>query len=538
MPIMPRWRAVFVLLLLPACFAVVSLILRDHGGPFWLWNNVDPNYFYLLDPLNLINLTTPGHPYHPGTPVQAIGALTLKAAYPFSSADAITQAVLADPEAHLRLISTVLIFLGTCALFLVGAVAQSVFGNVLLAMTLQIGPFLSKLVLKNAYHAKPEALLVTIMLILCMVVILALRPGMLDRHRARFAIAFGIVAGLGVATKITAAPMFLLPLFLLGRPRTLVVYGASSLAAFVFFVLPALGAYEIFMEWMARVALGSGDYGTGASTVIDVARYPRNVAKIMSRPIVSVVLVASLLTLAAVWRRHGRAAFANAETRALAGLGLALAAQVLLVAKQPNAMYMVPAFMLAPLAIVLTVKVIAGMEVGGEGIRRWSGRVFAGLLAVLVVAQGFSVVRLDRELTDIRDKALSIDTASFRKCAQVSFFPASGISFALLLGDKWTGSRFSKRLKARQPENAFWYDQHTRQIRDWDGPVDARALLTRYPCAVFRGAYTGSILGAVERLLPGLTFDSTCRTGGETILAVGADCKGRVIPPGAGKKDR
>jgi len=29
---------------------------RAQGGPMWLWFNLDPDYFYLLDSLNIINL--------------------------------------------------------------------------------------------------------------------------------------------------------------------------------------------------------------------------------------------------------------------------------------------------------------------------------------------------------------------------------------------------------------------------------------------------------------------------------------------------
>ena len=107
---------------LPVVYVAVTLVLRADAMPFWLWHNLDPDYFYLLDSLNIVNLTTPGHVYHPGTTVQWLGALVLKAAYPFTGPGEITGAVLADPERHLRLIGTVIVALNGGALYCLGVV--------------------------------------------------------------------------------------------------------------------------------------------------------------------------------------------------------------------------------------------------------------------------------------------------------------------------------------------------------------------------------------------------------------------------------
>ena len=86
------------LLLLPVAFMAAAFWARAQGGPTWLWFNLDPDYFYLLDALNIINLTTPGHVYHPGTTVQWLAALILQIANLGASGDDLTALVLADPE--------------------------------------------------------------------------------------------------------------------------------------------------------------------------------------------------------------------------------------------------------------------------------------------------------------------------------------------------------------------------------------------------------------------------------------------------------
>ena len=43
------------LLALPILFVASELWVRIQGGPNWLWFNLDPDYFYLLDALNILN---------------------------------------------------------------------------------------------------------------------------------------------------------------------------------------------------------------------------------------------------------------------------------------------------------------------------------------------------------------------------------------------------------------------------------------------------------------------------------------------------
>ena len=51
--------------------------MRNHAGPFWLWSNLDPDYAYLLDILNIINNDWPKLIVHPGITVDTIGAFIL-----------------------------------------------------------------------------------------------------------------------------------------------------------------------------------------------------------------------------------------------------------------------------------------------------------------------------------------------------------------------------------------------------------------------------------------------------------------------------
>ena len=534
----PGFRAQLPLLALPVLFAACALWARVQGGPNWLWFNLDPDYFYLLDALNILNLTTPGHVHHPGTTVQWLAALILKMTHPATSSEAISDLVLAGPEWYLRLISVVFTTLNGLALWGLGAVGRRIFGGLTAAWILQLAPFISMVILKHSYHVKPEALLVLGMLILASIAVLSLAPGLMARRRVSFAVAFGAIAGFGVATKITAFPVFLLPLFVLGQDAefrdwagAVVLYGASALAAVVLFTLPAAGAYDVFFGWMANVSQGPGAYGGGASgDFVDWTAYPGHVLKLFRRPAFHVVFILAIAALAMAVRRRLREGTAfGAEAWLLAGIVVSQLAHVLLIAKQPNAIYLIPSFILIPLAFVLVWRL-------GEGFVSISLNLgVAVLLAVMVATQGVAVVRLGQSQADKSRAARSMDMDRFKSCARVYSYAASSPSYALMLADYVTGGRFAERLAAQGPGNDYWlehwWDQSRLVFRGWRGPQDMRETLAGYPCLIVRASHWHVLERLLAQTKPGLSFDRMCPTESEPFAVSGVDCSGRAKQP-------
>ena len=532
------FRAQFPLLALPVLFVASALWARVQGGPNWLWFNLDPDYFYLLDALNILNLTTPGHVYHPGTTVQWLAALILRISHPATPSEGLTDLVLADPETYLHLISVVFIGLNGLALWGLGAAGRRVFGGLTAAWFLQLAPFISMVVLKHSTHAKPEALLVLTMLILASMAVLSLSPGLMARRRVSFAIAFGAIAGFGVATKITAFPVFLLPLFVLGQGAEFRgwagaagLYGVSVLAAVVLFTLPAIGAYDVFFDWMTTVSQGTGAYGGGSSGgFVDWTAYPGHVLKLFKRPAFHVVFILAVAVLVLVVRRQIRnGTTPGSEFWLLAGIVVSQFAHVLLIAKQPNAIYLIPSFILIPLAFVLVWRL-------GEGlVSRPLSPGVAVLLAVMIIAQGAAVVRLGHAQADKSRAARSVDMGRFESCARIYSYAASSPSYALMLADYVTGGRFAERLAAQGPGNDYWFehwwDQGRLVFRSWRGPEDIGETLARYPCVAVRASHWQVLERLLPKTKPGLSFDRMCPAASETIAVSGVDCNGRAKQP-------
>jgi hypothetical protein len=70
-------KAKLILGIIPFGLTCLSLVLTKHHGPYFLRNNFDPDYNYLLNSLSLLKLQTPRHTDHPGTTLQLLGAVVL-----------------------------------------------------------------------------------------------------------------------------------------------------------------------------------------------------------------------------------------------------------------------------------------------------------------------------------------------------------------------------------------------------------------------------------------------------------------------------
>ncbi len=521
------------LLLLPCLNLVSVLVLRDHAGPFWMWSNLDPDYWYLFDSLNMANLNWPGTYHHPGTPLQVLGALVIKAAHPLASGAQLTDIVLTNPERYLHLIHACLVVLNTLALGFAGLCGYLLFRDLVPVLLLQMGPFISTLCIKWMTHVSPEPLLITVVLVLASLALLAIRPGQLEANKTRYAVLFGLLAGFGMATKITSIGIYFLPLFLLGNIRSLALYGGTAALSMVFFTLPAAGIYGDMIGHINNISVGSTEIGVAKKPFIDLAQYPSELLRVSSRPVFFIVLLTGLSTVGYLLfqsRRHNTD-FPVAG-KLLAGLCLGDIVQALIVAKHPSGHYMIPVLTLSTLGMALLYQIWRDQRrrqgTGGRLLKT----VFLLLLIGLFGAQTTAGLKLDRQFQSRVAVASQHEDQRFDSCARIYFWAAATPSYALQMGDFMTKNRFTSPLGQLRPANDFWFEVEAKEFRDWNGPYPLAEIIAAYPCIYARGAYPGLIRPTLKRLLPDRTFSDACSTPArhETVLTSGVDCQGNLQP--------
>jgi hypothetical protein len=440
-----------------------------------------------------------------------LGAIIIKLAHPLSTSAEINQAVLANPEIYLQAISLVLIALQVAATWWLGVAAYRVFGRWLPVLLLQAAPFANKIILKHGVHVKPEPMLV---LALTLLVIAVLKATGDEKRLPRHALAMGSAIGFGVAVKVLFFPIGLLPLFLLKSWRNIFLYGLAAGVSFLFFIAPALPSLHIFIDWMAKVSVSSGAYGSGEGTFIS-SEYPRAFLKIFwSRPLFLWPFLAGLGAI--LWNRFGPRRETGPLWSVLQGVLLAQFAMLALVAKQPVAYYLIPALLLSGLTLAILVQLFADSE------KKRLGVSIAAL--ALAVSQGVTFYGQDKELRATQRMALSFDMTRFASCSKVYYDFASSPDYALYMGNIWSSRRFTKELEAKASKDAYFFNFYTGRPERWDQPVDLKKLVADSQCTIFRGAWENVITGQVAPRVPGIKYDGVCKTGEETIFTVGIGC--------------
>src|SRR5207244_11950688 len=103
---------ILLLAVIPAGLFLSSIFLHAIAGSYYLSGTFNPQYVYLLNSLNLLNIQPPSHTDHPGTTLQIFGAIVILGKWLLSCAVgpcvSLDDSVLSNPEAYLVTINAIL----------------------------------------------------------------------------------------------------------------------------------------------------------------------------------------------------------------------------------------------------------------------------------------------------------------------------------------------------------------------------------------------------------------------------------------------
>ena len=513
------------LLILPALFTGLLFAMGAASQPFWQVFNLDPDYYYLTNGLLLVEGLAPTDMGHPGTPVHVFIAVVYRLMHVGEPTGAIVDAVLRDPERHLRVVTWVMYPLIGLSLVLMGRAFLAATGRLAPALLAQGAPFLSMIIPKFGLHPKPEGFLI---IAVSWVLIAALKVAKAETPTDRQVGWLGLALGFGIACKIQFVALGLVPLFILDRRRLFLVLPLSTIAGFLIFFSPALPSLDIFLGWWAKVLTHSGAYGAGDAGVVQSGRYGRAVIGLFGSKIIFTIVVGLSLFALGGYVRLRRRGLIAADRMAglLAGLVAAEVFTILAVAKQPAAHYLVPALLLTGPSLALLFVLSAKIFPPRPHLRVWS---VLGLVLVVISAQ--ASWRQYAELARWTRQTQAFDMDRFKACAKIDYDSASTLPYALQRGDMNSKARYSPKLAEFMPKDHYtWFiNEHSwwsSGFMQWNKPMVVAEVVAAYPCTVFRGNQANNLPAFINRALPGFRPDDLCEVGEETIFTLGIRCDG------------
>ena len=513
----------YVASIVPIVFLLVSLLMRHNAGPFWLWSNLDPDYAYLFDSLNMVNGKWPQEMAHPGITVDFIGAIIIRIIHPITSLQEINQLVLINPEHYLLILSRIFIFINTIALLILGIVGLIVFQDWVPSLFLQMGPFLSKLAFKWSLHVAPEPLLITTVIALSILIVLGLRDGQLEKYSTRYAIAFGLICGFGIATKLTSAGIYLLPVLFLGKVRAIIIFFGATIFATAFFSLPGAGSLSLVLDQVISISSATGHHGHGPPGFIDTSSYLRNLIRVSSRPVFFVVLLLGISSVI-LTRINSPKIAATPTYRALCGLCLCFFCQALLVAKHPAGHYMIPALVLSSLGLVLIYDLLRRSVFLFDKSRLFLRKFSVAFLVFLVISQIISLNKLNEQFSRRSLDSARLDETRYMDCAKIFVWPASNPMYGLFFGRWNTKGSFGEELRTLFQEKSSMYMINDGKLHDLYGTRSLRELPGEFPCVYMRGQSPEYSLKLLEPALENFAKMNRCELGEEKIVTWGIKC--------------
>ncbi len=453
----------WLIFIVPILIACLSINLKIAHGPFFLAKNSDPEYQYLLNALLITQGDAPTHIDHPGTTLQVFIALVLE--FRFFVFNENMSHVLLDPELYLDvvyyLLMTIFVAVNICTGFLIRRLGLSF----LWLLLIQATPLMSITILQSLSRVRPEFLLIILTQLFVVVVLYWVCEKVNKIYHLLY---FSLMAGFGVATKVTFLPLIIIPFFFFdGRFKIYYVL----LAGLFFFtcILPILPNVNAFFEWIYNIALHSGGYGSGAPNFISFSFAKWAIKNIIfNEPVYVFFLTFYLLSIFYLFKKSKKGFmefFTSANVLFATVTLLAIVVNLILVIKHYGPHYLTPSLMLTSLMFYLLHR--AGTNASGTSIRF---RFFFGMFFLsMLFLSGFNYLSLRNRFIFDSKQAQMITQERIDKYPDylyMYYHRSSSVEYSLKMGNDFSSSYFTRKLNSLYP-NCMFYDVFNQRVTDF-----------------------------------------------------------------------
>ncbi len=469
-------RAKWILAAIPLGLFGASLIFTHARGPFYLRNNFDPEYIYLLSSLSILNLHAPAHTDHPGTTLQLLGAVILYLQWLVHHRQPLNEAVLAHPEEYLRGINLVLnCLIGWtlyCSANVIYRLANSLAAGLLLQATLLI--YLQTFLAVTGVSPEP-LLIATCLALMIPLAPMVLRPESAEASANGPAIAAGVIVGFGVITKVTFFPLAAV-ILLFPQKAQKWRFAVAAVVSSIVFLLPVATRLPAMSSWFTGLLTHEGHYGTGRVGIPGAHELFANFLLLWrDEPVFFCLLVLYAAALP----------FAREKARTLLLTAcIAVGAETAMVVKHPSTHYLLP-------AIILTAFVNSTLFVRRAETQRW-GVVVMLALAGIGIARNVGAIRVwtDSLRTDRHNLAgLFAMERSLPGCQIIGTYRSSLQTYALSFASDYSAAVHRETLE-KLYHHALHYDPFSHRFLDFaygEKTEDVKRQLSGGQCVLVEG---------------------------------------------------
>jgi len=473
-----------LLLIIPIFYTLLSSYFHENIGLFSV-RSADPEYIYYICGIEVANgQMKVSNIDHPGNTLHYFLAATFRITHwirgnniPFN------EDILANPDLYLRVSNSVINFCLAIFLFLIGYLSLLIVPNIWYALIIQFTPFATDISYSNMGRITPESIM---SFFLILISVFALRI-LFDKNKPdawKTVILFAGIFAVTLALKLTLAFLLIIPLILISSWKKKIYFVGLTLLFFLVFALPVTLQLGYFWGWIKKILLYSGQYGGGEKNIVEISSFFPNIVNLYQLNksfflftfLFFIVFVYSFL-----FKKKGSKVLANKMSLALS---LIVLLQVIILGKQFKTSYFIPALMLLPLIVIMTL----------EHLKTWlPGRYFKYVPAILVSLVIILLLRDQRHI--VTELSASLENQNTEKMKAYRFlksFKENSIlimavgsyggpseEYALMTSNEWAGryKSFYHPTFAKLYPDTYMYFTWDKTLKYWGNPLYLKTII-------------------------------------------------------------
>lgn len=438
---------------------------------------VDPTYAYLFNGLNLASgHWEVGHTDHPGTPLQLITMLVIKATNLFRK-ESIIDDVLRHPELYIKLTVLFLILLNTYAIYYLGKTVFSITQNIKHALFLQLTTLSSVLCTGYLPNLMTEPLIIFFATLL---ISFLFRFVFSNETNKNYPLILGALCGVSIATKFSSITFILIPLILLPNFKGKTKFIFYTLISFLLFTIPIWYQYNNFTSFIKNILTHTENYGAGEEGFIDTDRFLPNLLSLLNNNYIftSIFLLLLVILIKNIYRKNILEPIARLNT----GLFLLFSAQLIMVSKHFSFHYMIPAHVFCILALYAAYNVFKN-ELQKLFFLNFKNAVIGMAVIALLCYQTISY-QFFPNLNNPKKITLSYLTPQQLSYPRIILTGTTSIfkEPAMWFGKSYSGTLqnfYNEQLKKQIP-NSYLYNHQKKELFSWDKSYSLKNILSTH----------------------------------------------------------
>lgn len=431
----------FFLIIIPVLLFLAGIFYQHSAGIYFL-KTVDPEYAYLFSGAVMADLK-PDIYYadHPGTPLVVLIAVVIRIVHAFRGGEDMLTDFIKNPEIYLRATLYTIEILSAAVIFLLGLFIYKKSRNIVLALFLQLIPFVHYLGLETQARLIPESMMVIVISFWTMLIIGMNYDREISVDPKKYGIAFGVLFGFSLALKLTLLPFLIIPLIILPGWKSKLWYVPTVIISFFIFAFPILFKYHTFYTWVKNIITHTGAYGGGDKGIVHWNEFTEHLRLQLSNTpylVISTLLLTGALITYFIVRKKGNKRDPLKARLAFAAI-LVVVLQYLITSKHFAFHYMLPSILLTIPMVVLAGSIL--MQIFPTLFESPRLKPIMVILGIYFLVHIIPIVNQNLSIREARRKDLVESYLKFKEnrthgpiIISASYYGCSAVEYALTFG--------------------------------------------------------------------------------------------------------